>query len=1166
MIAQISTANALLRVALIPLAALSFAGVLPQRTSASTVLPASRSSLDVDFQRDVLPVLEKHCLACHGAEEQESDLRLDQRASLLKGGFSGEPAIVPGDAAASLMMKLIGDGVDGLYMPPESDPLPEKDQAILREWIDSGANIPDGHNSEGNAEESDRAVSSHWSLRPVERPEVPATIFPESHNPIDQFIGERLKEEELSFSPEADRLTQIRRLFLVLLGVPPTPHEVDRFLQDDDPQAYEHLVDQLLADPRYGERWASHWLDIARFGETDGFETNRERPNAYHYRDYVIEAFNDDLPYDDFVKQQIAGDVFGAPIGTGFLVAGPYDIVKSPDKKLTLMQRQDELTDVVNTTGTAFLGLTLGCARCHNHKFDPISQKDFYAIEAIFAGVNHGEATLPPGDDKLDRRQQLADRISSLKSQLTSHVVAPAGPLLIPPTPATHPLDRGTVEWYPAHETAELAAGDGPGQQDDPGSLQRMGNISRGYRWWTNQPGEAIVGYQPQTRGRYRIWLSWGSGWKTHSSDVEYVLDRDGDLKTLEDQQILAKVDQRLLANHQSATQAGFSVDAIPDQSLWSGFQFMGAHELEPTSLIVLRGGATGEAVTADWLLLEPQLGSDAGAAILDVDSASLLPPYRQPVNAKRNVEHFQPRRANAVRLTIQQTTSGSEPCIDEFEIWSGDQNVALAAWGTTVNVSGTLPGYAIHQTEHIHDGQHGNDHSWISNKPNTGSVEFQFPKTVEIDRIVWGRDRNGQFADRVPTDYRIEVATAQGDWEVIVDSNDRLRSDQLQPTRVVFGHRNASPTAEAKLDQLVENLMAYTAEYEALSQPRPVYAGNFTKPAPTYRLYRGDPMTPREEVPPETLEILTSLKLPANASDRDRRAEFAKSIASLEHPLTSRVIVNRLWQHTFGRGIVATPSDFGRNGIPPTHPELINWMAYELMHPTGPSFADDADEATRWSLKRLHRLLVCSHTFRQSSQPTDQGLAKDAGTTLWWRFPSRRLTAESIRDSMLKVSGTLRSEMGGPGFSAFEIEFENVRHYFPKENYTSDDFRRMVYMTKVRQEKDAVFGVFDCPDGSQVQPNRSRSTTPRQALNLFNSSFTLQQAQHFADAILRDVSDPQDGAEFVTVAYRRTYGRRPTAMEISDAQEFMASLGEPQGRIQFCRALLNSNEFLFIP
>ena len=265
------------------------------------------------------------------------------------------------------------------------------------------------------------------------------------------------------------------------------------------------------------------------------------------------------------------------------------------------------------------------------------------------------------------------------------------------------------------------------------------------------------------------------------------------------------------------------------------------------------------------------------------------------------------------------------------------------------------------------------------------------------------------------------------------------------------------------------------------------------------------------------------------------------------DNPLTARVIVNRLWQFHFGKGLVATPSDFGKAGVAPTHPELLDWLAMELME-------------HNWSLKHVHRLILNSATYQQSSQPRADALQADADAQWWWRFPPRRLEAEPIRDSILAVTGVLDDRMYGPGFSGFEVELENVRHYFPKKKYGPEDWRRMIYMTKVRLEKESVFGVFDCPDAATSVPKRSRSTTPLQALNLFNSPFMLQQAQLLADRLQRDCGDDQ--SKQIARAFWLCYGREPDAAELSASRDFVAEQGLPA----FCRAMLNSNEFVFLP
>ena len=532
----------------------------------------------VGFEDEVQPLLAERCYSCHGPERQRSGLRLDTVEAMIKGGDSGA-AIVPGRSAESLLIQLVAGLEEDRVMPPKGDRLTDEEIGLLRAWIDQGPH--------GAIESGAKAAQTHWAFHPVVRPPVPVAAesgaLDESSSPIDAFIASALEAKGLSLSPEADRRTLIRRLFAVMLGVPPTPEEVARFVDDPAPRAYERLVDRVLADSRYGERWARHWLDVVRFAESNGFETNRERVNAWRYRDYVIQAFNLDLPYDRFVREQLAGDALGAEAATGFLVGGPVDIVGSPDPVLTAQQRADELDDMVNTTGTAFLGLTVGCARCHAHKFDPIEHREYFALSAVFAGVRHGDRPLP---------------------------------------------------------------------------------------------------------------------------------------MSVEDEHRLAAIDR--------------SRNALERRL---------ARFLVPADAVRVSAGSKELAL-------------------------------RPPVNARENVERLDsPVAARRLRFSILASSSG-EPGLDELEVWSGDRNVGLARSGAVPSASGTLPGYDIHQLEHVNDGQTGNRRSWISHEPGRGWVQLEWTEPVMIDRIVWGRDREGGFADRVPVRYIIEVSNEPGQWRRVASSD----------------------------------------------------------------------------------------------------------------------------------------------------------------------------------------------------------------------------------------------------------------------------------------------------------------------------------------------------------------------------------------------------------
>ena len=837
---------------------------------------------------------------------------------------------MPRKSSASLLIRKVSSHQADERMPPKGDALAAEDLDRLRRWIDQGAVWPTAK------------ADVHWSLRPVVRPSPPAIVRADwPRNPIDRFILDRLERGSLRPSPEADRRTLIRRVTFDLTGLPPTPDEIAAFVAAQSPNAYERLVDRLLASPAYGERWARHWLDVVRFAESDGFETNLQRPRAWPYRDYVIAALNDDKPYDRFVAEQLAGDALGTDAATGFLVAGANDLVKSPDIALTLQQRADELHDMVGTTCSTFLGLTVGCARCHNHKFDPIAQTDYYAMTAVFSGVKHGERSM---ENPAEKTQRLA-RAADLRQELVR---------------AERELD-----------------------------------------------------------------------------DAEPL--------------------------------------AHPD-------------------------GHSGQ---------------------------------RPAVNPRRNVERFAPTAAKFVRFTITATTD-AEPCLDELEVFTAGperRNVALATLGVKATASGTYAGSDRHKLEHINDGKYGNARSWISNERGRGWIQLELPESVVIDRIVWGRDREQSFKDRLPTRYRIEVATRPGVWTVVASSDDR------QPYGTKANAANATAARRAELARRLREA----------EQPPMAYLGIFSAPEPTYRLYRGDAQQKREPVAPASPSAVgPKMQLPANASDCERRLALARWLTDPSNPLPARVMVNRLWHYHFGRGIVDTPSDFGAHGGPPSHPELLDWLAAEFVE-------------SGWSIKHIHRLIVLSATYRQSAAANDRGLAADAQARLLWRFPPRRLEAEAVRDSMLHVSGALDRRMGGPGFDLFEPNDNYVKVYTPKRSFGPAEFRRLVYQSRPRMQPDDTFGAFDCPDAGQIAPVRNRSTTPLQALNLLNSPFVLQQADLFASRLRREAGD--NATAQVRRGFLLAFGREPGAEKSAAAVQLIEEHGLPA----FCRAVFNANEFLFV-
>jgi mono/diheme cytochrome c family protein len=1096
-----------------------------------------------EFAGRVSALLATRCGACHGPDAPESGFRVDLRERAFAGGDSGAVGIVPGKPDASELFVRVSTTDRHARMPAEGEPLSAAEQLLLRDWIAAGAVWPDDMQSLAGlvlkGERMSGTGATHRAFQPLARPAVPPC--PPEATPIDAFLAAPLAAAGLAMNPEADPRTLVRRVSFDLTGLPPCPEEIAAFEEaclkaggTDGP--YRELVDRLLASPRHGERWARHWLDAVRFAESHGFEMNRARPNAWPYRDWVIESLNADKPYDQFVREQLCGDQMAADAATGFLVGGPKDEVGSPDPVLTATQRADELHDMVSTTGSAFLGLTIGCARCHDHKFDPIPQTDYYAVTAVFAGVRHGDREILPPDN--DER---LNTIAAVEAEL-----APLQRRIAELQPASRLRRTIVVDDRTPNMTATLATPQGSadhtdgthrGHAADPGDIRSLPNLGRQYHWWTAAPGEAVFAYAPQAAGVFRIWISWGAGWHSHARDARYVLDADGDPATADDQQEIAVVDQRLAADGGG--------DPPPSRALWSGFRDVGAHRLSDTARLLVVGGATPAAVTADVVIFEEQESVD--------DPGGLVPHLRDRVTAGANVDAFPPVPAKFVRLTVLATNS-AEPCIDEFEVLAPcGRNVAR---GAKPSSSGDYGDGDVHKLAHVNDGLYGNHTSWISNQIGGGWVQLELAEVEEVTRIVWSRDRSPQaaYSDRLATEYEIAVSRDGTHWTTVATHADRLpaayvHAAALGPITTAAG---LPPQELAELESLTETVAGLTGTLATLSTLPTAYAGQFVTPPTTHRLYRGDPMQPREEIAPGGLTRFgATWRLPVDAPEPDRRRALAEWIVAPSHPLTARVIVNRLWHHHFGTGIVDTPSDLGMNGGVPTHPELLDWLASELVDP--------ADPADRWRLRRIHRLIVTSRAYRQASTARPDGLAADTHARLLWRYPPRRLEAEPLRDAILAVSGSLNPQTGGPGFDLFEPNTNYVKVYTTKTTFTDDDFRRMVYQSKPRAELDSFFGAFDCPDAGQVQPARTVSTTPLQALNMMNGDFLLDQAARFATRVEREAGG--DPGRQVARAFALAFGREPSARELAAGRDLVAA----HGLRMLCRSLYNATEFITV-
>ena len=784
-------------------------------------------------------------------------------------------------------------------------------------------------------------ANPHWSFLPVARPTTPAGM-----HPVDYFVEKQLQKKGLQRSPMAEREVLLRRVTLDLIGLPPTVKELDDFRTDkrSTSAAFSAVVDRLLASPRYGERWAQHWLDVIRWAETVGFETNIERPAAWHYRDWVIAAFNRDLPYDRFIRDQLAGDITGTDAALGFLVAGP---ALQPgqigrDEEAMRSARQDELDEVIRTVSQAMLGLTIGCARCHDHKFDPILQKDYYGMQAVFAGLRYGNRRLR-------------------------------------------------------------------GEENDA---------------WTAKV--------PAARAKV--------------------------------QQLHAEL------------------DAMRKK-----------HKLRVPLLSV-------------------------------------------------QTETFKPVLVNSIRMKIAATINGRAASIYEFEAWTPEKkNVALASAGAVPSASSFALANQTRHFENLNDGSVDRRQSfpWVSASGGPAWFRIDFPKPVTLQSVTW---HNGSS---IPADYIIEVMRPDEVWQTVAHTMDRQPriDDTRAPDKVKL---NGLDAAQVKtLMAHISQLRAAQAELNRLSAGPQTFAASFKEPATTWLLRRGDPMQRLEKLPPSIPNMLGKLQ-PKDATEPERRLALARHLTRPDHPLTARVLVNRVWQKHFGTGLVDTPSDFGKMGNAPTHPQLLDWLASEFVR-------------QGWSIKKLHRLILTSRTYMQANRPNSQAVRIDADTRFLWRFPSRRVEAEAIRDSILFVSGKLNLKSGGRGFDFFN-QRGGLSDYHPKETFEANGWRRMIYAHKVRMQAVDIFGAFDCPDTGQMKPRRTRSITPVQSLSLLNSPFANRQAGFFAERVRREAGN--DTAAQVKHAFRLATSREPNARELAT----LKSLANQHGLEQACRVLFNTSSFLMIP
>jgi len=1005
---------------------------------------AATPAFAVDFVREVRPIFEKHCYECHGAEKQRNDYRLDIKALALGGGGDHVLNIVAGKSAESPLFRFVSGADDKLTMPPKSR-LSSAEIDTLKRWIDEGAVWPDGVDV---AKVEDRL--DWWSFKPIRvssfKPQVsssPRTSTPDQlkTHPIDTFIRAKLTEKDLQSSPRADARTLIRRLFFDLTGLPPTPSDMSDWSDLSD-ERYEKLVDHLLASPRHGERWARHWLDLVHFGETHGYDKDKPRMNAWPYRDYVIRAFNSDKPYARFIEEQIAGDALypGTTDGItalGFIAAGPWDYIghaEVPETKTDgKIARHLDRDDMVQNAIGSFCSLTVQCAQCHYHKFDPISQEDYYSLQAVFAALDRTEVDYYPDDASMQKFAALQKQ----KKQLASEIAALEEPLKKKAGPAYAALSKRI-------DGAAEKPGN-PNAKPDFGWHSAISPAQDAVKWVQVDLGRSVQVVSIVLKPCYDDYGGIGGGF---GFPVRFKIEVSDDPEF--------KTGVTLVWRKHDAT-------------------FM--HDFPNPGLNPFESGTAGDdGVTGRFV------------------------------------------RVTAVKLAPRKN----------------DYIFALAEM-------------------EVYDSKTG---------PNLASGR----PVTSLDSIEAApRWRKANLTDGIAPESRTEV-----DKQKLIRERDALMLAQ------------ADEAAKTKLREARKQ----RDSLPALPAPQKVYAGAIHtgggafkgtgadggKPRVIQVLKRGDIQQPAQEVAPGGIAALSErLHLPfavQGENESARRAALAKWITDKNNALTWRSIVNRVWQHHFGRGLVETANDFGRMGGQPSHPELLDWLAV--------TFRDDFGG----SLKKLHKLIVMSETYKQrsdgvvaswsgglgkpSSTPALQhskAAALDATNSLLWRQNRRKLDAESIRDSILAVSGKLDLTMGGPSFQDFVIEKPQHSPHYEYHLHDPEDpksWRRSIYRFIVRSQQQPFMTVLDCADPSMRVDKRNESLSPLQALAMMNNGLTVAMARHFAERVSKEAS----GLEAQTKrAFALALSRDPTDDELAPLLEY----AKREGLENTCRVILNLNEFSFV-
>ncbi|HEX4948505.1 MAG TPA: PSD1 and planctomycete cytochrome C domain-containing protein [Blastocatellia bacterium] len=967
----------------------------------------------VDFVRDIQPIFQASCTPCHFGEKPKADLRLNSKSITMK-------QIVPGKSAESRLIHRVL-GLNGeKRMPLGGQPLSAEQIELLKRWIDEGAQWPDSASVESG-------VKKHWAFLPPVRPAVPEVKNKAwVRNPIDAFILARLEKENLAPSPEADKITLLRRLSLDLIGLPPTPEEVDAFLADKSPNAYEKQVERLLASPHYGERWARHWLDAARYADSDGFEKDKMR-NVWFYRDWVINALNRDLPYDQFIIEQIAGDLLPnatqeQKVATGFLRNSMINEEGGVDPE---QFRMEAMFDRMDAIGKGILGLTIQCAQCHNHKYDPLKQEEYYQMFAFLNNSDEGSIVVYTPEEQMQRAnilsgtREIEAKLREIKPDWLAAMNAwedrvkndqPEWQVI---QPVVEDISTGGQKYFPLKDGSFLAQGYAPTKHRVKLQWKSpVQNITALRIEMLNDPNLPMHGPGRSPKGTFGL------------TDV-YV-----EVVSAKDER---KVEKIRLVNA--------TADVNPPEKELDAMYFDKSNRRRVEGPIAF---AIDDKDETAW-------GIDVGPGLRNVPRKAVFN-FEKPITTTADT---------MLTIYLKQNHGG---------------------WNSDDNMNNNLGRFRLS----------------ITTAPN--AVADPLPANVrEILNIPRAQRTKAQL-DTVFSYWRTTV----NEWR---DYNQQIAA---------LWQKHPTGTSQLTMNERSDMRM-------------------------TSILKRGDFLRPDRAVAPGVPAFLNPLPNGAPAN----RLTFAKWLVDRQAPTTARAAVNRLWQSYFGTGIVATSEDLGKQSEVPSHPELLDWLAVEFMEGAsgrrGDGATNNPQSAIRnpqWSMKNVHRMIVTSATYRQSSKLTPQLLEKDPLNRLLARAPRFRVEGEIVRDIALAASGLLNPKVGGASVFPPSPEFLYLppASYGPKNWYEDkgeNRYRRGLYTFRYRSVPYPMLQTFDVPNGDISCVRRAKSNTPLQALTTLNETTFLEASRALALKTIKE-GGATDGQK-IEFAFRRVTSRKPSAQETAE-------------------------------